>query len=131
MGEIMRLKQRFLIALGWLCVALGIAGIPLPVLPTTPFLLLAAWCFAQSSPRFHRWLIEHPKLGPIVNPWREGKGIPLHVKRRILLAMWFSMGLSAAIVGNPRVAVMMLISGLCVSVYILRQPEFQAPSSSR
>ena len=127
----MKLKQRFLIALGWLAVALGIAGIPLPVLPTTPFLLLAAWCFAKSSPRFHRWLIEHPKLGPIVNPWREGRGIPQHVKRRILIAMWLSMGLSAAIVGNPRVAIMMLISGVLVSIYIVRQPEFQAPSSLR
>ncbi len=127
----MKFKQCFLIALGWLAVALGIAGIPLPVLPTTPFLLLAAWCFAKSSPRFHRWLIEHPKLGPIVNPWREGRGIPHHVKRRILIAMWLSMGLSAAIVGNPRVAIMLLISGICVSIYIIRQPGLQSPSSSR
>lgn len=127
----MKLKQSCLIGLGWLSVGLGIAGIPLPVLPTTPFLLLAAWCFAQSSPRFHRWLIEHPKLGPIVNPWREGKGIPARVKRRILIAMWLSMGLSAALIGNTHVALMMFISGLCVSLYILRQPAFQAPSSLR
>lgn len=123
----MTLKNRMICAFGWINVSLGIAGIPLPLLPTTPFLLLAAWCFAQSSPRFHYWLTHHPRLGPMVNPWREGKGLPTSVKRRILLAMWLSMGLSAALVNNPRVSLMLLITGVCVSVYIIRQPSCRAP----
>lgn len=52
-----------LMALGWVCVALGIAGLFLPVMPTTVFLLIAAWAFSHSSHRFHRWLYDHPRLG--------------------------------------------------------------------
>lgn len=126
----MMLQKRLLIALGWICVGLGVAGIPLPLLPTTPFLLLAAWCFAKSSPRFHDWLVQHPRLGPIINPWRDGKGIPLRVKKRILLAMWLSMGLSAALVANPRVSLVLLISGIAVSTYILKQPDYTVSGSS-
>ena len=63
------MKRALLIALGWLSVAIGIAGIFLPLVPTVPLLLLAAWCFTRSSQRAHRWLFNHPKLGPVVRQW--------------------------------------------------------------
>ena len=69
-----------LLAIGWLSVALGVIGIFLPVLPTTPFLLLAAACFARSSPRFYHWLVEHPRLGPWIRDYLDGNGIPLKGK---------------------------------------------------
>ena len=62
-----------LLTIGWLSVTLGVIGIFLPVLPTTPFLLLAAACFARSSPRFYQWLVEHPQLGPWIRDYLNGK----------------------------------------------------------
>ena len=65
---------------GWLCLALGIVGILLPVLPTTPFVLLAAWCFSRGSKRLHGWLLANPTLGPSIRSWEEHGMIPLRIK---------------------------------------------------
>jgi uncharacterized protein len=59
------------LCLGWLMVATGIVGAFLPVLPTTPFLLVALWCFSKSSPKLESWLLSHPKFGPSLRNWRE------------------------------------------------------------
>ncbi|MDA1074118.1 MAG: YbaN family protein [Proteobacteria bacterium] len=68
------------IFLGSLCVGLGAAGIILPLVPTTPFLLLAAFCFARGSPKLHGWLIHHPQFGPPIQHWREHKAVSTGVK---------------------------------------------------
>ncbi len=68
------MRRALFFAAGWLFVVIGIIGIFLPLLPTTPFLLLAAWCFSKSSKRFHRWLLNHPRLGPPVRDW-QGHGV--------------------------------------------------------
>jgi len=65
---------------GLFFVALGLIGIPLPLLPTTPFLLLALYCFARSSPRLHDWLLHHPKLGPALRAWQRHRAIPRRAK---------------------------------------------------
>jgi uncharacterized membrane protein YbaN (DUF454 family) len=70
----------FLMCLGWLCVALGLIGIVVPGLPTTPFMLLAAWAFSRSSERFQAWLLDHPSFGPAVRDWRERNAISRQAK---------------------------------------------------
>ena len=112
-----------LLGLGWLSVALGFIGIFLPVLPTTPFLLLAAACFLRSSPRFYHWLISHPKLGKYLLYYLDGKGLPRKAKIYTLVLMWFSL-ISTAFVFVPRLSVQIVLPliGIGVSLYILRLP---------
>jgi uncharacterized membrane protein YbaN (DUF454 family) len=69
-----------LIAFGWICIAVGVIGIVVPGLPTTVFLLMAAWAFSRSSERFQNWLLAHPRLGPPVIDWRERGAIPVRAK---------------------------------------------------
>jgi hypothetical protein len=69
------------VAAGVLMLATGIVGIFLPLLPTTPFVLLAAACFARGSERCERWLLAHPRLGPIVRDWRAHRAVPLRAKQ--------------------------------------------------
>ncbi len=69
-----------LLAFGWINVVLGFAGAFLPVLPTTPFLLIALWAFAQSSSRFHDWLYNHPRFGPMLRDWRDYRVVPVRAK---------------------------------------------------
>jgi len=73
-------------AAGGVCVALGVVGIVMPLLPTTPFLLLAAFCFARSSPRLHDWLINHMHLGPPIRAWHAHRAVSLASKRAATVA---------------------------------------------
>jgi uncharacterized membrane protein YbaN (DUF454 family) len=106
------------LATGFLVLGLGLLGVFLPVLPTTPFLLLAAGCFAKSSPRLHRWLLDHPTFGPPIRNWEENGAISRPAKRlavgtmatvfvlslvlglswKVLLAQALLMGVGAAFI---------------------------------
>lgn len=85
------------------CVALLLAaiGIPLPGLPTVPFLLLAAFCFARSSRRVHDWLMAHPRLGPPIHDWQRSGAIRLPAKRLATLAIGVTFGISLALGLKP------------------------------
>lgn len=110
-----------LLGTGWASVALGVIGIFLPVLPTTPFLLLAAACFARSSRRFYEWLVDHPRLGPWIRDYLDGEGIPLKGKVYAIGLMWASIALSCYLVPLFWARAFMLTSAVCVSLYILKQ----------
>ncbi|MBA2408943.1 MAG: YbaN family protein [Gammaproteobacteria bacterium] len=84
--------RAILVACGTLFVALGFIGIFVPGLPTTPFLLLAAWCYARSSERFHRWLLSNRWFGEYIKNYQEGRGMRLRDKTLALLLMWTTMG---------------------------------------
>ncbi|MFN7928715.1 MAG: YbaN family protein [Blastocatellia bacterium] len=90
------MKSKLYIAAGFGAVALGIAGIPLPLLPTTPFLLLAAYCFARGSERWHQWLLTHPKLSPYILAFREKRGLTRKQKWRIAGALTLTLLVSGA-----------------------------------
>lgn len=115
-----------LIVIGWLCVVLGVLGIFLPLLPTTPFLLLAAACFMRSSPKFYAWLVEHPKLGKYIIYYLNGQGIPKRAKIMAIGMIWFTMGISVIwVVPVLWVKFLLFFIGASVSIYLWRQPTFE------
>ncbi|MBE2278401.1 MAG: DUF454 family protein [Rhodobacteraceae bacterium] len=85
------------VSLGLLALALGGLGLFLPLLPTTPFLLLAAAAFARSSERLHGWLIGHPSFGPVIRAWQQHRAIPPRAKLISILAMLAALALSLAL----------------------------------
>lgn len=89
------LRQSLLVAAGLLALGLGLIGVVLPGLPTTPFVLLAAACFARASPRLHGWLTTHRYLGPMVRDWEANRSLPLRVKWIAITMMGTMVLLSA------------------------------------
>ncbi len=110
-----------MIVAGWLCVGLGVAGMALPVLPTTPFILLASWLFYRSSPRAKKWLDKQPVLGAIIRNYEGKKGIPLHAKVITLVVMWLSIGLSIYFVHERLwLVILLLVISVAVTIHISR-----------
>ena len=109
--------------LGFLCVALGIIGAVLPVLPTTPFMLLAAFAFAKSSPRLHRWIVDHPTFGPPVRDWQAHGAISRRAKLMAPTAMAAVLLLSLVLGFKWQIIAIQAATLVAVSVFILSRPE--------
>ena len=108
---------------GSLALVLGIIGIFLPLLPTTPFVLLAAACFARSSTRVHNWLLAHKTFGPLIRNWRDHGAISRRGKRAALIGMAAAFGISVAI-GLPLYALAMQAVVLSLTaLWIWTRPE--------
>ena len=88
------MKRVLLITVGWLCVVLATLGVVLPLLPTTPFLLLAAWCFARSSPRFHQWLLYRSWFGSYLRHWQTHRALPKGVKPKAVALIVVTFAIS-------------------------------------
>jgi uncharacterized membrane protein YbaN (DUF454 family) len=116
-----RLVRGLLVVAGTVCVGLGVLGIFLPLLPTTPFLLLAAACYGSSSRRFYQWLLNNRWFGDYLRDYREKKGVPLKVKLFAISLLWLTILLAVAFVVDilPIRIVLILIAGL-VTTHILR-----------
>ena len=119
------LKRILLLIAGILSLLLGIIGAFLPLLPTVPLVLLAAFCFARSSEPLHQWLIKHRYFGPIIENFQSGKGIPKRIKYRAIALLWLSMGVSCWIVSRLWLCVMLVCIGVAVSVYLWRLPDYR------
>lgn len=115
-------KRILYLLLGWFSLISGIIGIFLPLLPTTPFVLLAAWCFSKSSKRFHTWLLNHKFFGPIVHDWQSSDGIPRRARNRAIIFMWIGMTISMIVVSRFWATIGLILIGLCVTTYLLRMP---------
>jgi len=115
--------------LGALFLLLGVLGLFLPVLPTTPFLLLAAACFARSSRRIFNWLLNHPQFGPLIREWREHRSIPYRAKRIALglIALSFAASIGFFVPGWPA-KLAMGAGGLILMAWIARIPSRDSPS---
>jgi uncharacterized membrane protein YbaN (DUF454 family) len=86
------------IVLGTVSLALGIIGIIIPVLPTTPFILLTAWCYLRGSEKFHTRLLNHPRLGPIVEEYSDDRGMRKESKQKAILMTWVAVLLTATFI---------------------------------
>lgn len=133
----MKSSARYLlIAAGFACVGLAAIGIFLPVLPTTPFLLLAAYLFARSSDRFLQWLLTNRWFGEYLRNYREGRGIPLREKVISIGLLWVVIGISAVFaVSNGWIRAGLVGIAIAVTVHLVRtktyHPDEESPGTVR
>ena len=113
-----KLKRQLLIIAGTLSLAVGIVGIVVPILPTTPFLLLAAGCYLRGSQRFYNWLMGSRWLGGYIRNYFEGRGLPLKVKFFTIILLWVTISISIWLVAKPLVTVILLIVAAGVTLHI-------------
>lgn len=110
-----KLKQKILFIAGTISVAIGVIGIFVPLLPTTPFLLLAAACYMRSSERFYRWLLNNRFFGTYISNYIEGKGVPLRIKIYTIALLWTTISLSIFLI-SPSIVVKIILALVAVGV---------------
>ncbi len=116
-----RLLRILLIISGTFFVGIGVIGIFLPLLPTTPFLLLAAACYARGSKRFYNWLLNNRLFGDYIKNYREGKGIPLKVKVISIVLLWVTIGYAAIYIMPIFIGKLILfLIGIGVALHIIK-----------
>ena len=124
-----RIVHALIFSAGWLAFALGVVGIVLPLLPTTPFMLLAAACFARTSPKFHRWLLANRVFGPLIKNWQAERYIEPKSKIRAIILIVCTFSLSIWLVDITRLRIMLVCCCLVCLFFIARLPTI--PRSQR
>ncbi|ATF09897.1 hypothetical protein BTN50_1418 [Candidatus Enterovibrio altilux] len=124
------LKRFLLISVGWLCVILGCIGIFLPLLPTTPFLLLASACFVRGSPTIAGWLHQHPTFGPIIYNWKQYRAVDRRIKWRANIFIVLSFFISIYIVPEIWQKIMLTAMVIMLLIWFNRLPETKAVARS-
>jgi uncharacterized membrane protein YbaN (DUF454 family) len=116
-------RRAALIICGTLSLALGVVGIFVPLLPTTCFLLVAAWCYARSSSRLYDRLMRAKWIGGYLQRYRDERSIPSHVKIASLVMMWITIGYSASVFPNVLIRVALLLTAAGVTWHLYRLPS--------
>lgn len=120
------MQRIILIIIGWLAIVLGTLGVFLPLLPTTPFILLAAWCFSRSSPRFHQWLLYRSWFGHYLRYWQQHKAMPPGAKSRAIGVIILTFALSSWLVTVTWVRILLLVILFCLLIFLWRLPVVDA-----
>ena len=116
----MNFRKAVLIFAGTMCVGLGVLGMFLPLMPTTVFLLLAAYCYSRSSERFHDWLLTNRFLGKYLSSYRSGVGISVRQKISTITLLWISIGISSWLLAASFWATLLLLAiAIGVTVHLL------------
>ena len=114
----------FLVCFGWLCVGMGLVGIVVPGLPTTLFIILAAWAFSRSSEKFQFWLITHPRFGPAVRDWRDRGAVPRKAKVFAVVMMTTSFVLTLLFMNvDWRLLTIMAVTMIGAGIYVCTRPD--------
>jgi len=109
-----------LIIAGTISLVIGIIGIVLPILPTTPFLLLAAACYARSSQRFYNWLMNNRWFGNFIKNYREGRGVPLKFKIFTIFLLWLTILISIYfVIKNFLIEIILILVAIGVTIHII------------
>ncbi len=103
---------------GFFSLLVGFVGIFLPIFPTVPFTIVAAFCFTKGSPRFHDWLIYHPLLGPPIRNWQERRAIPRYAKYLTTIMLSISIPISAYIIGRSLWWLSTLTTVICLAILL-------------
>ncbi len=124
--EKITIKKITLIFLGSISLALGVIGIFLPILPTTPFLLLTAWLYAKSSPTLYHWLLTNKYFGKYIRRYRQGLGIPLKTKIIAISSLWLTILTSIVFfVQSTIIDIILFLIACAVTYHILRRPTYK------
>ncbi len=110
-------KRRLLVIAGTISMAVGIIGIFVPILPTTPFLLLAAVCYMKGSNRLHQWMLNNRLFGAYIKSYIQGRGMPLSIKILTILLLWISIGVTVAF-GVQHIALRAVLVLIAVGVTV-------------
>ena len=117
------MKKLILLIVGWLCVGLGFVGIFIPGIPTTIFLIIALWAFARSSKRFHAWLLNHQRFGPILRNWESHKVVPIKAKIVMVILQILVVIMVQYTFNSLFVTVALLIVLILVAWYVISLPS--------
>lgn len=120
------LKKGAYLIIGAISLLIGVVGLFLPIVPTTPLILLSAWCFFRSSPRIYEWVVSNERFGPTVKNFQEGRGITKATKIKAVIMMWLTISLTVYFyIRNYFIIALLYTISISVTIYLYRLPTIR------